>query len=97
MGITEIKNEVDIAKNAVSISFIFDIKTLIDVGNLRFPSFYYVFYSIAVSSLDVLLYAYRSSADDFCSKASEPRKELRTKNSVLMPLFCSNALILLNS
>jgi len=70
---------------------------LIDVENLRFSSFYYVFYSIAVSSLGVPLYTSRSSSDDFCSKASEPRKALRTKNSVFMPLFCSNVLILLNS
>jgi len=33
---------------------------LIDVENLRFSSFYYVFYSIAVSSLGVPLYTSRS-------------------------------------
>ena len=34
---------------------------------------YYVFCFIAVSSLTVFLYGYRSSAGDFCSKSSEPQ------------------------
>ena len=43
----------------------------IKVENLRFSSVLIkVFYSIAVSSLDVHSYAYRSSADDFCTKLS---------------------------
>ena len=43
------------------------------VENLRFSSiFIIVFYSIAVSSLIVRLYDYRSSADDFCSKSVRP-------------------------
>ena len=44
------------------------------VENLWFSSFFNVFYSIAVSSLSVPLYAYHSSADDFCSKSSEPQR-----------------------
>jgi len=38
-----------------------------------FPRLLIVFYSIAVSSLIVRLYDYRSSADDFCSKSVCPR------------------------
>ena len=43
-------------------------------------------FSIATSSLVVPLYASRSSADDFCSKLSEPPKALRTKNSAFFTL-----------
>ena len=49
---------------------------------LKFSEFLlFCSFSIAVSSLVVPLYASRSSADDFCSKLSEPQKALRTKNS----------------
>ena len=40
-------------------------------------------FCIAVSSLAVHLYGYRSSADDFCSKSGKPQKALRTKNSYI--------------
>jgi len=55
---------------------------LIDVENLRFSSFYYAFFSIAVSSLGVPLYTSRSLSDDFCSKASEPRKAPKFVNLI---------------
>ena len=50
---------------------------------LKFSEFLlFCSFSIAVSSLVVPLYASRSSADDFCSKSSEPTlKALRTKNT----------------
>ena len=43
---------------------------------LKFYEFllFYALFSIVVSSLDVHSYAYRSSANDFCSKSSEPLK-----------------------
>ena len=55
---------------------------------LKFSEFlHFCSFSIAVSSLVVPLYASRSSADDFCSKSSEPtRKALRTKNSAFFTL-----------
>ena len=51
-------------------------------------------FCIAVSSLAVPLYGYRSSADDFCSKSSEPQKALRTKNSYIRFVCLPIALVL---
>ena len=59
-----------------------------------FPRLIIVFYSIAVSSLIVRLYDYRSSADDFCSKSVRPPGAVLTKNppreefSLLSLCFC---------
>ena len=51
----------------------------IKVENLRFFLFLLMFfYSIAVSSLDVDIYASRSSTDNFCSKSVRPRGILFT-------------------
>jgi len=38
----------------------------------RFSSFYAILFSIVVSSLNVPLYIYRSSADDFRTKSVRP-------------------------
>jgi len=58
-----------------------------------FPRKIKVFYSIAVSSLIVRLYDYRSSADDFCSKSVRPgyvlpKNSPRWEFSLLLLCFC---------
>ena len=50
-------------------------------------------FSIGVSSRDVPLYAYRSSATDFHPKLLYPRKLLRTKNSVFLHTYVFKALL----
>ena len=50
-------------------------------------------FSIAVFSLIVRLYDYRSSADDFHPKLIYPRKVLRIKNSVFFTCFILKCLL----
>ena len=64
-------------------------------GNLRLKfqglsPFLFVFHSIAVSSLVVPLYAFRSSADDFCSNLSSLMGAfaLRILREMHSSLFC---------
>ena len=72
----------------------------IKVEILKNSPFLFVFHSIAVSSLDVPLYAYRSSADDFSSKSVRPEVlfSLRIRQSYNSDrVFATFTLIYLNS
>ena len=69
---------------------LFEFKDILRLKFQGISPFLFVFHSIAVSSLDVPLYAYRSSADDFCSNLGSLKVAfaLRILREMHSSLFC---------
>ena len=70
-----IKNGRSIVRHSVSVVSLYNFKGL-RLKTFGFLPFTKVFYSIAVSSLAVHSYSYRSSADNFCSESVCPTLSL---------------------